>query len=111
MSNLWINNLNEDTSPYETCCSSVKELFVMLQKEYGKCISKMYSDTDKGTIQTGYVFSKGNPMYIGSETWIEVYASYEEGKTQWAYTIEQGQVTLVKTRKTTITFPFKHKKG
>lgn len=57
----WVNEsegyCNGESGWYETFTDNVKTLFRHLQKEYGKA-SKMYIDTDNGTKQIGWVFSK-----------------------------------------------------
>jgi len=91
MNNLWINetwiNATEkniccgDSDPYETFTDNTRILFKSLQKEYGKCISKMYIDKKDGpTIQAGWVFEKlqkyddCNEKYL-AQTWVTVYKS------------------------------------
>lgn len=43
---------------YEPYTENVGRLFRDFQQEYGRCISKVYLDTKKGTIQVGWVFQK-----------------------------------------------------
>ena len=55
-------------------------LFRDLQKEYGRCRSKIYKDNNDGEYQTGWVFEKKmqysdcDEHYI-QETWISVYTA------------------------------------
>lgn len=66
--NLWIQEtyINEseghmigESDVYETYTDHRGELFRDLQREYGRCISKVYMDTPDGPPKTiGWVFSK-----------------------------------------------------
>lgn len=42
----------------ELSAHTAGELFRICQKEYGRCISKMYRDTETGTHAVGWVFQK-----------------------------------------------------
>src|SRR4030042_22911 len=79
----WVNQTENcscgESEPYETFTDSLKKLFRSCQKEYGKCVSKMFVDRKNGTtIQTGWVFEKVrkyencNNTYV-AETWVSVY--------------------------------------
>lgn len=43
---------------YEAYTDSRRKLFRNCQQEYGKCVSKVYVDTQEGTKQVGWVFEK-----------------------------------------------------
>jgi hypothetical protein len=65
--------------PYETFTSETGDLFLSLQQEYGRCISKMYIDTADGTAKhIGWVFQKrmrysdSKATYL-NETWVRVW--------------------------------------
>ena len=48
-----------DSGWYEPCTEDLGKLFRVLQKEYGKCVSKVYVDTPDGTPDAiGWVFQK-----------------------------------------------------
>lgn len=71
------NHIVGDSGEYETYTDNIGELFKFLQKEYGRCRSKIYIDKKDGsTVQIGWVFQKKmkytdtGESYIG-ETWIE----------------------------------------
>ena len=63
---------------YETWCETLGELYHAMQKEYGRCTSKVYIDTDKGPRTIGWVFIKRqkytdcNDTYL-QETWVTVH--------------------------------------
>ncbi len=47
-----------DTEPYEPFTDDVGELFRHCQREFGRCRSKVYVDTDDGSRAIGWVFEK-----------------------------------------------------
>ena len=63
---------------YETFTDNKGELFKSLQKEYGRCVSKMYIDLKDGsTKEIGWVFQKRKKYEDCEktfllETWIQV---------------------------------------
>ena len=96
MGNLWIKEVwtNEDqevrvgdSGPYETFTDDVGELFQSLQKEYGKCVSKLYMEPE---IQIGWVFEKRqkytdcDETYLQS-TWVSVYDKEPETTVKHFY--------------------------
>ena len=45
--------------PFEPCTDNLKDLFKSLQKEHGRCTSKMYIDLPNGKVKhIGYCFKK-----------------------------------------------------
>jgi hypothetical protein len=68
-----------DSGWYEGFTSSLKELFRACQKEFGKCVSKVYLEVPMGdgtydTRQCGWVFEKRADEKTDQrvfETWIE----------------------------------------
>jgi hypothetical protein len=70
-----------DSGWYEPWTDDRGELFRSLQKEFGRCESRIYIDTPTGTRPSGWVFvkrdayegnpRKGHPSYI-REVWVEV---------------------------------------
>lgn len=62
----------------ETFTDNIGELFQSLQKEYGRCVSKMYRDLKDGSTQViGWVFSKQRQYEDCRETyqhtvWVEL---------------------------------------
>lgn len=67
LGNLWIEEtyINQtkgyqfgSTGVYETWTDDKGKLFRSLQKEYGRCVSRVYRDTDEGTKSIGWVFEK-----------------------------------------------------
>lgn len=64
-----------DSDWYETFTGNIKQLFISLQKEYGRCTSKMYIDPDAK--QVGWVFEKEMQYedckkYYKRVVWVEV---------------------------------------
>ena len=59
----------------------VGDIFRYSQKEFGRCVSKVYLDTDDGVKQIGWVFQK-RERYEDSketfihETWVSLYDVY-----------------------------------
>jgi len=41
-----------ESGVYETRFDDIEDLFKALQKEYGRCVSKVYIDTDNGSGKT-----------------------------------------------------------
>jgi hypothetical protein len=82
---------NGNSDIYETMHETPGELFKALQKEHGKCISKVYQDREAGSIQIGWVFEK-KAVYSDTktpykqETWVEVHDKKPETKTTFFYT-------------------------
>ena len=73
-----------ESDSYETWTDNVGELFRSLQREYGRCTGKQYTEFKDGTDkQTGWVFVQRrkyqdcNDTYL-QETWVTVYARYKE---------------------------------
>jgi hypothetical protein len=73
-----------DSGWYEPCTGDKGKLFLSLQRDFGRCISKMYRDfRDKNfSVVCGWVFEKRMKYTDCSETylqhtWIEVKWSYE----------------------------------
>ncbi len=50
--------IGEDPEPEEAFTDNRAKLFLAMQKECGRCISKMYRDTKSGTKEVGWVFSR-----------------------------------------------------
>ncbi len=67
-----------DSDVYESFTDNPGELFRSLQSEYGRCVSKMYSDSKEGTKCIGWVFEKRqkyddcNETYL-AETWVSIH--------------------------------------
>jgi len=67
-----------ETEEYESFTDDIGKLFKVLQKEYGKCVSKVYIDDKKGNAkQRGWVFEKKEQYtdveeYYINETWVTV---------------------------------------
>lgn len=70
-----------DSGWYKPWTDDRGELFRSLQKEFGRCESRVYIDTPTGAKPSGWVFArkdayegnpcKGHPSYI-REVWVEV---------------------------------------
>ena len=61
----------------------VGDIFRWSQKEYGGCVSKVYQETDEGTIAIGWVFQKrreyeddASKSYI-HEVWVSLYDEWQ----------------------------------
>lgn len=80
------------TEVYETVYSSVKELYLALRKQYGKCVSSIYVDSPgkAKSRRIGWVFEK-KEKYIDSkeeylrETWVTVHKDFPVTKTEYQY--------------------------
>ena len=85
-------NLNLGNSGiYETFTDSTGELYKAMQKEYGRCVSKMYIDTADGTAQqVGWVFQKRqkyddcDQTYL-QETWVTVHTAQPDVQKKYHY--------------------------
>jgi len=67
-----------DTDVTETDCETSGELYRIMQREYGRCDSKIYINGDDGPIPVGWVFIKRVEYEDSSETylrevWVTVY--------------------------------------
>lgn len=77
----WVNetkgNIIGDSDWYEPFTEDRKRLFQAMQREYGRCISRMYRDTSHGAQPIGWVFQQriayedSAERYV-RETWVEV---------------------------------------
>ncbi len=69
-----------DVEPYESRFDDVGKLFRSLQREYGRCESRMYVDTSEGKAKPiGWVFVKRVPYDDSPETFLrEVWVSLHE---------------------------------
>jgi len=75
--------LGEPTEPYEPFTDDVGTLFRALQREHGRCVSKVYHDgADGQPIPIGWVFQKRQQYsdcadtYL-QEVWVTLYDSFE----------------------------------
>ena len=72
---------------YQTWCETKGELFKAMQKEYGKCVSKMYIGDNT---HIGWVFEKlehytdTNEPYI-MQTWVSVHNSPPKKTIEYDY--------------------------
>lgn len=71
--------IGEDSEPYETWTNDTGALFRELQREYGRCVSKVYVDREGGPVAIGWVFERteryedtGEP-YV-REVWVTLHA-------------------------------------
>lgn len=72
------NNMILGENPwYESYCETRAEQFRACQREYGRCISKMYRDDEFASLPVGWVFEKKEQYddcdeYYIREVWVEV---------------------------------------
>jgi hypothetical protein len=68
--NLWVQETYVDETKgyrfgesevYETWTNDTGVLFREMQREYGRCVSRVYHDTDHGVEAIGWVFEKTMP--------------------------------------------------
>jgi hypothetical protein len=104
MDNLWIQEsmTNEDegyrihdTDVYETHHNNIKDLFKSLQKEYGRCMGKIFVDRYDGllgdtAVQVGWIFEKkvkydDTDAYFTQATWVAVHTKEPEHITKNHY--------------------------
>lgn len=89
-----------DNDWYEPYTDNVGKLFRSLQKEYGRCVSKVYRDTKDKTITCGWVFEKrmkyedarGNDPdrdYYTREVWVEIAKDAEVIPAKFVYKQEE----------------------
>ncbi len=93
------NNLGEidfhsyiigDSGLYEPYTNNIGDLFLSLQREYGRCTSKVYIDTSEGVKAIGWTFQKRqkytdcNKTYL-QETWITLHEEKPTVKTAHHY--------------------------
>ena len=80
----WINSTKNyrvgETEYYESFTENVGELFLSLQKEFGRCSSKIYVDLPNEATPCGWVFVKrvkydDVDQYYLQETWVQVQQS------------------------------------
>ena len=78
----WVNKTENhicgESEPYEPYTDNIGKLFLNLQREYGRCISKMHIDTPEGVKNIGWVFEKKtkytdcDQTYL-QETWVTLH--------------------------------------
>ena len=79
-----------ESGVYETFTDNIGELFLSCQKEYGKCVSKMFVDSSNGAKQIGWVFEKRrkyedcNDTYL-CETWVSLHDAPETRSVEYHY--------------------------
>lgn len=66
----------------------IKYIFGQLQKEFGRCVSKVFVDTKTGTQQIGWVFEKQDEYEDTKkpfihETWVSLHTQEPERHTSW----------------------------
>jgi len=80
------HRFGDSGEPYATFTDDIGKLFRSLQRENGRCVSKVYIDTKSaGTVQVGWVFQKreayercrGKQAYYIRETWVTLYDECE----------------------------------
>ena len=80
-----------ESDVYETFTDNRGELFRSLQKEYGRCVSKVYIDLEDGKAQAiGWVFQKivqyedtGEDFLM--DTWVTVHSEPPERTVKYNY--------------------------
>lgn len=86
-----------DSEPQETFTDNVGRLFKFLQKEYGRCQSKVYIDTLSGVREIGWVFQKRvqysdcKETYLQS-TWITLFDGDKEVSGSEGYYIPYPKI-------------------
>ena len=97
---VWIDSTRHlgigESGVYETFTDDPGELYRALQREYGRCISKVYIDGEKGeTLPIGWVFVKrrhyedtGEP-YL-AETWATLHERPPTQTTRHHYRVLGG---------------------
>lgn len=78
------------TDVYETCCEDKGELFKSLVKAHGRCVSKIYLDTEGKPKEIGWVFLKkekyeDSPKTYLQETWVTLYSKPPTKTTEYYY--------------------------
>lgn len=61
----------EDTAEWWNDPETPGEVFRELRSEYGRCISKVYVDTDEGAKPIGWVFEKRNTYDRSEDTYLQ----------------------------------------
>lgn len=76
---------------YEPFTDNIGKLFKSYQREFGRCIGKVYIDTPEGNArQIGWVFEKSMKYedcdkYYLQQTWVTLYEDKPEVKTTHHY--------------------------
>lgn len=79
-----------ESDVYETAYDNKGELYRSLQREYGRCASRVYIDTDKGAKPIGWVF-EGRSKYGDSpdtylrEVWVTIHDAPPTRTIQYHY--------------------------
>ena len=79
-----------DSGIYETFTDDIKRLFQSYQREYGRCQSKVYVDTDNGPRAIGWVFVKrakytdSDDTYL-QETWVSLHDKSPKKSVEYLY--------------------------
>lgn len=75
--------------------ATIGDIFKASQKEHGRCVSKVYQDTDDGTVAIGWVFNK-RQRYEDSEetfiheTWVSLYDVWHPTIVKQVHIISRG---------------------
>lgn len=75
---------------YESFTDNIKRLFLVMMREYGRCISKVYVDTPEGAKAIGWVFEKRvkyadcNETYI-QHTWVTLHKEHPIKTIEYYY--------------------------
>jgi len=67
--------------------ATVGDIFRASQKEHGRCVSKVYQDTNDGVIAVGWVFQKREKYEDSKETFIH---------ETWVSLYDEWQPTIIK---------------
>ena len=79
-----------DSGFYEPYTDNIGDLFLSMQREYGRCTSKVYIDTDDGVKAIGWTFQKKqkytdcNKYYL-QETWVTLHKEKPTVTTSYDY--------------------------
>ena len=79
-----------DTDVFETRFTSTGELYKYCLVEYGRCVSKVFVDTESGAKAVGWVFQKRvkyddcKETYL-QETWVTIHKSKPVKRIEYTY--------------------------
>ena len=84
------NSLFGDSEVYETSYDTPGDLYRAMQREYGRCTSKVYIDAEGGPKQVGWVFQSRQryedaPDTYLREVWVTVHEAPPTKTTEYHY--------------------------
>jgi hypothetical protein len=73
------------SEPYKAFTNNIGKLFRSLQREFGRCMSKVYIDAPGGEVHIGWTFRKRENPFVWREVWVTVHDQPPTRTTKYHY--------------------------